>query len=243
MTRVALALLVLLLPAPAWAEAKDAPAIWESEPGGFEGFVGVVCNSLGQAREYGFWGLSQDTDKAAWWYGQAAVWLKASADKGFPIAQHVLATLYHEGHGVSLDYDKAIYWYTKAAENGESGAYYNLGEVYARREDKTQDRRKAWAMFHKAAALGSAQERYRVGWRYAVDIGIPPDFVEAYAWLRVSEAQARAGLAGRPDLEKQAASGLQFVTSKLSPADLARAQARAKEYYQKYVVEVGAADD
>lgn len=54
----------------------------------------------------------------------------AEAERGNPIAQFVLGSMYENGEGVAQDYIFAVKWYDKAAEQGDADAQYNLGKMY-----------------------------------------------------------------------------------------------------------------
>ena len=47
-----------------------------------------------------------------------------------------------KGEGVPKDYKQAVYWFRKAADQGNAGAQYNLGAMYAKGEGVPKDDRK-----------------------------------------------------------------------------------------------------
>lgn len=55
-------------------------------------------------------------------YIESANWYRAAAEKGNPVAQALLATLYLQGRGVARDPVQAYAWYDMAAEQGHTNA-------------------------------------------------------------------------------------------------------------------------
>ena len=68
-------------------------------------------------------GTKKDYEKAAEWYGKAAL-------QGHAGAQFKMGQSYMKGLGVEEDHKKAAEWYEKAGENGHSLSAYTLGEMY-----------------------------------------------------------------------------------------------------------------
>ena len=63
---------------------------------------------------------------------QAGKWAQSAASGGNIQAQVLLAERYHQGLGVTRDYDKAAYWYSKAAAKGDPHALSNLAYMQVR---------------------------------------------------------------------------------------------------------------
>ncbi len=55
-------------------------------------------------------------------YVESANWYRGAAEKGNPVAQALLATLYLQGRGVARDPVQAYAWYDMAAEQGHTNA-------------------------------------------------------------------------------------------------------------------------
>jgi TPR repeat protein len=69
-------------------------------------------------------GVSQDYEKAVYWYQKAA-------DQGDANGQLNLGLMYDKGRGVEQDYEKAVYWYQKAADQGDEDAQKAISRLYA----------------------------------------------------------------------------------------------------------------
>ena len=80
----------------------------------------------------------------------AARWLKKAAHQNETDAQYLLCQLYHQGRGVSRDYDKALTLCRKAALNGLAGAQFELGILFIRSLD-TKKFPEAYRWFLQAA--------------------------------------------------------------------------------------------
>ena len=63
-------------------------------------------------------------------YAQAFKGFEALAEKGEPLAQTFLGSMYNAGQGVEKNEDLAMSWFRKAAEQGEPSAQRNLGVYY-----------------------------------------------------------------------------------------------------------------
>ena len=62
--------------------------------------------------------------------------------------------MYHQGHGVDVDYKKAFEWWEKAAEQGHADAQYNLGVMYELGHGVDQSDSRAMQWYAKADAQG-----------------------------------------------------------------------------------------
>ncbi len=62
-------------------------------------------------------------------YGEAAKWLRLSADQGDARAQCILGMMYKRGEGVEQSYGEATRWFRLAADQGHSDAEYNLKNI------------------------------------------------------------------------------------------------------------------
>jgi len=87
--------------------------------------------------------------------GALAHW-QPLADKGEPVAQDGVGSLYALGKGVPQDYGQAVSWFAKAADQGLPKAQFHLGFAYLRGDGVARDRNRAIAWFKKAAAQGYA---------------------------------------------------------------------------------------
>ena len=73
-------------------------------------------------------------------------------EQGFTRAQFNLSLMYHEGKGISQDYQEALKWYRKAAEQGLPQAQSNLGVMYYFGQGVPQDDVRAHKWYTVAAA-------------------------------------------------------------------------------------------
>ena len=67
---------------------------------------------------------------------------------------------------------------------------------------------------------------FRLGGMYAIGEGVPEDTVNAYAWFSIAAAQGNTSAKELKEL----------VAEHMSRAQIAAAQARAREYWTRYVV-------
>lgn len=63
----------------------------------------------------------------------------AAAKAGDPGYQALLASLYHTGEGVPLNYAEALRWYRASAEQNNGSAMNNLGKMHERGEGVGRD--------------------------------------------------------------------------------------------------------
>lgn len=140
---------------------------------------------LGELYFYGKAGLPKDPVKAACWFRRAAA-------GGITYAQVQTGHFYRDGYGVEKNTSHAIHWYQRAAKQGDLTAMLALGDIYRgwhgpklyylRQKVDYQDchslleeppgvgaslapnfaKSRHW--YEKAAALGSAEAKYRLAW-------------------------------------------------------------------------------
>ena len=77
------------------------------------------------------------------------------AEQGDASAQTNLGVMYHQGHGVPLDYAEAMKWFRLAAEQGDATAQHNLGLMYAKGQGVAQNYIQAYMWETLAAAQGN----------------------------------------------------------------------------------------
>jgi TPR repeat protein len=80
---------------------------------------------------------------------------RRKADKGDPIAQFQLGTMYADGVGTPKDDAKAVIWFQRAAEQGNADAQYTLGLRYDNGQGVEKDGSQAVDWYKKAAAQGN----------------------------------------------------------------------------------------
>jgi TPR repeat protein len=145
------------------------------------------------------------------------------AEQGKAKAQYLLASMYMLGQGVPQDYAEAAKWYRLAAEQGNAAAQYNLGIMYAKGRGVPQDDAEAAKWYRLAAEQGNAAAQFGLGDLYDLGKGVPQDYVRAHMWFNLAAAKG----AGR------AVKFREFVSSKMTPAQIAEAQKLAREWKPK----------
>lgn len=114
----------------------------------------------------------------------AARFLTLAADKGQPVAQYRLGTMYERGQGVPADGAKASRLYEASANQGNRKAMHNLAVSYAGRRNMAEAAR--W--FAKAAALGLSDSQFNLAVLYERGEGVPLSLSDAYKWYSIAAA-------------------------------------------------------
>lgn len=114
----------------------------------------------------------------------AVKYLTQAAEKGQPVAQYRLGTLYERGQGVTADPAKASHWYELSANQGNRKAMHNLAVFYASKKDMANAAR--W--FAKAASLGLSDSQFNLAVLYERGDGVPQSLVEAFKWYSIAAA-------------------------------------------------------
>ncbi|GAB2874398.1 hypothetical protein GCM10027277_49540 [Pseudoduganella ginsengisoli] len=163
----------------------------------------------------GLGGLQKDPPASLAWFRQAA-------EQGQALAQSWLGGFYDHGDLVEKNPYEAINWYRKAALQFEPQAQRNLGVAYARGIGVSRDDAEAFKWLHSAAYLRDSLAQDWVGAFYENGRYVLPDLALAYMWYALSVAHD-----GRNKLAKAA---IERVTAKLTPAQLAEAQSKLKQW-------------
>jgi len=90
------------------------------------------------------------------------------------------------------EYDSAIPWLEKSANQGDSGAMYLAGSIYATHSRSRDDFEKAMHWLQAAADLGNSQAMWFLGDIYRVGEITPQNFVEARRWFTKSAEAGNA---------------------------------------------------
>jgi len=144
-------------------------------------------------------------------YAKAVELWQPLAERGDPMAQYYLGTLYAEGNGVAQDDEAAFKLFLRAANRGNAAAQYNVGASYAAGIGVKKSDADAAKWFQRAANQGWAFAMLNLGLLYAAGNGVPQDNIEAFKWLEL----AFAGLpAGGPRMD--VAHALEDVAAKLT---------------------------
>lgn len=145
--------------------------------------------------------------------------LKA-AEQGDTAAQYLLGGAYDTGEGVPRDYQAAIRWYCQAAEQGHVLAQFSLGAMYDAGEGVPRDYQAAVRWYRQAAEQGYAAAQNNLGAMYSEGKGVPRNYIEAYMWYSLAAARSN----------DKAANNLDLLEKRMTPAQIAAAQERARNW-------------
>jgi len=159
-------------------------------------------------------GVSEDYEKAFYWYTKAA-------ERGHAEAQHCLGLCYAYGEGVPKDMAKAAHWYTKAAEQGHAEAQFRIGRCYDLGTGIPVDKAKAANWYAKAAEKGHVEAQNKLGNCYYKGEGVPVDKAKAFSWYTKAAEQG--------DVNAQHNLGLCYDEGDGVPQDKAKATYWYKE--------------
>jgi TPR repeat protein len=153
--------------------------------------------------------------------------VKRQAASGDPKAEAELGTMYEKGDGVPQDYPQAASWFRKAAEQGAATAQNDLGTLYDHGQGVSQDHSQAAIWYRRAAEQNLAEAQYNLGVLYKHGWGVPQDYEKAYFWLDLAAAKKVEGI----DVDRVR----DDAASHLKPADLSRAQERARKWFEDHL--------
>jgi hypothetical protein len=152
------------------------------------------------------------------------------AAEGDARAQSMLGLLYYRGQGVPQDHNEALRWFRQAADQDDVVAQFHLGVMLAKGQGVPQDDVEAANWFRRAADLGDAQAQYNLGIFYAEGKVGEPDNVSAHMWFNL--AATHFPPSGTDD-RTAAVRNRDLVAEKMTPAQIAQAQRRAREWRPK----------
>jgi uncharacterized protein len=107
---------------------------------------------------------------------QAVEDLKQQAEKGDPVAQWRLGSLYDSGQGVPRDGKEAEKWYRRAADNGYAEAQNSLGSFYQAERKYSE----AVEWYRKAADQGHTLALNNLAYVYDLGLGVSQDREHAF---------------------------------------------------------------
>jgi hypothetical protein len=128
---------------------------------------------------------------------------------------------------VPQDYAQEAKWLRKAAEQGDADAQLVLGTLYYSSQGVPQDYVQGADWLRKAANQGLPSAQSLLGNEYEIGQGVPQDYAEAYFWLNLAASGEIAGTK-----QEGIAKDRDDVASHLMPADLSRAQERARKWWE-----------
>ena len=97
--------------------------------------------------------------------------------------------------------------------------------MYAEGRSVPQDYAEAAKWFRLAAAQGDAEAQHNLGVLYRRGQGVPQDYVEAHKWLNPAAATT-----AEPAHRDSAVKGRDSLAALMTPAQIAEAQKRAREW-------------
>lgn len=191
-------------------------------------------------------------------YSKALFWFHKAAEQRHVDAIMSISGLYYSGRGVDKDIGSSIWWCLKAANLGNDDSQYRLANLYYEMGSYTEAAK--WYKASSAKGNTSAQDalsrmyvsgigvpqnyaealkilrkrsesepsmfnlsHYDLGMMYKLGRGVPQDFVLAYMWFSIASITEHEFAIKERNL----------AASKLSSAQLAKAQQLAGEWKQK----------
>jgi len=126
------------------------------------------------------------------------------AQRGDPHAQLVLSQAYAGGSlGVNLDHTKAFEWARKSADQGNPGAYLQLGDFYKGGTGVEKDYVEAAKWYRKAVENGDYNALFSLGYCYEEGKGVRESIVEAYAYYTLGAIQLEYIKMGKNRVKKR----------------------------------------
>ena len=135
-------------------------------------------------------------------YGEARRIWTMLADKGDPVAELNLASLYDLGQGVAREPEAAFRWYHRAAEAGLPAAEFNVAVMQDTGDGVLRDTTEAAIWYARAAAHADARAEYNLGQLYADGEGVPRNIDQAKAWFRTAAHALPAAAARLAAMER-----------------------------------------
>ena len=111
----------------------------------------------------------------------------------------------------------SLEWLRRSANQGYARAQLALGERYAQGDGVTKDEGEAAKWYLLAADQGDLSAQLQLGVLYEYGRGVAKDFTQAYKWYALSAAATR-------NPKWQAIKNRDYITTKMTPAELAEAQ-------------------
>lgn len=129
------------------------------------------------------------------------------------------------------DYETAYRLFKPLAEQGYGGAQYMLGVIYANGKGVTQDYTEAANWYRKAAEQGVPYAQYALGDMYYQGQGVQQDYVLAHMWWDVAASRYPKELP--TDQREESIRKRDLVASKMTPAQIDKAQRLAQKWIEK----------
>jgi len=133
-------------------------------------------------------------------------------------AQYAVAMMYSAGDGTAKNETEAKKWLERAAAKGQVAAEYELGIALRDGRGTVQDYESAAKWIQQAAEGGHPQAQLALGIMYRSGNGVTANNAKAYTWFNLAAANGVS----------EAATLRDAVLSRLSPQEVAEAQAEAR---------------
>ena len=114
-----------------------------------------------------------------------------------------------------------------AAEKGSTYAQYLLGYLYEDGKGVAADPVQAMKWYGLAAENGEPRAQSHLGWMLWEGKGVPQDAVQAHMWINLAASQLSGEEGERVGKVRD------FIASKLTPDQLAKAQKLARNWQPK----------
>jgi len=110
------------------------------------------------------------------------------------------------------------------AEDRTCITQFELGEMFEK-DDSALDYGSAFKWYLQSAKKGYRRAQHRLGSMYARGTGVTRNYIEAYAWCKVSAAQH----------SRRALLKLKKIEPHLSAEQITKARKLSRQYYERYV--------
>ena len=121
------------------------------------------------------------------------------------------------------DHTIAIGIFRQLADQGDPKAQNKLGTMYQHGWGVQQNYSDAVSWFRQAAERGDADAQSNLGFMFLYGRGVAQDYVSAHLWFNVAASAGKTSAVFARDL----------VAAKMTPAQVAEAQKRAREWDSK----------
>ena len=182
-----------------------------------QGHIGAQIE-LGDMYRTGEGVVPQDGSMAVAWYRRAA---NQTEDKLYSDrAAYQIAEMYHKGEGVFQDFAEAESWWQQLADRGDAWSQYALGVMYDNGERWPMGDAEAVVWYRRSADQGFVPAQYILGVKYDKGEGVTQDYIKAHMWFNLASSKGH----------EQARESRNFVQSRMTPAQVAEAQRKAREW-------------
>ncbi len=118
--------------------------------------------------------------------------LELYAERGNPVAEANLASLYLRGRGTQSNPEAARLLFEEAAMRGLPLAYGQLGAIYQWGEGAPADPNLALDWYRRGAAAGDPASLFGLGLMYQNGLGVGAHLMQAAKWYRMAAARGHA---------------------------------------------------